>query len=613
MTIANPLAWALLLLAIPIILFFLLKVRFRKELIATMIFWQRVIEERRNRSLRRNLRYLISLLLALLFLSCLTAAVLDPALFATKDKRCVIIIDNSANMKALLAEEEPSRLDTAKEQATKRLNQLVTGQQIAILTANAEPQIVSGFTDHSNTLRRKLTEITGADLPSDLSAALHLAEQLIADSPDSPIYVYTGTAETADSRRQTADGRRQTAAEIISVGRSVDNLAITRFQPRRLPDSLADYEIFIEMINFGTETVETRLEIEREGELVDVLPLSLEPDVPVARIIRNASAAGGLLRATLTTPDLFPIDNTAVAFLSEQFVQRVLLYGQENFFLWHVLQVLPLTEVTVIETIPDVIPPDSVLVIHQSVPAALPSGNVLIIDPQNDCNLFRLGERVERPLATKVDTASPLVRHISPGLNFANARTMIPLSDNFNALIETADDFPLYWQFVSEGYRTLVLSADLNQGDFSLRTAFPILMSQALTYFRNTEELQRAYSTAEPVRLTLQTEKPQVILRSPSGREEFFPCQSGLVSLGRLGEVGVWTILEPESGRELLRIACNLFDAAESDLRLVSEVPVLSEEAQGTFFIRPIWFYLALLALLLTATEWWLYQRRWLE
>jgi len=611
MTIANPLAWGLLLLAIPIILFFLLKVRFRKEWITTTIFWNKVFEERRNRRLHRRWRYLISLLLALLFIACLTAAVLDPAMFAAQNSRHVLIIDNSASMNALLSESETSRLDAAKQQALKQLNQL-SGRQVALLSANIEPQIISGFTNHSGTLRQRLAEIPATDFPAGTHAALQLAEQLIEGSPDASIYIYTDSMEAADGRQQTA-AEAETAVKIFPMGESISNVALTRFQPRRLPERATDYEIFIEVINFGTETVETSLEIEREGTLVDILSLSLEPNVPVTRILRNTSAGGGLFRATLTNPDQFLTDNTAAAFLSEQYVQRILLYGEENFFLWHVLQALPLTEVRVIAAIPDVIPPDSVLVLHQTVPPILPLGNVLIIDPQNDSNLLTVGGLLERPMAATVNAESPLVRFIAPGLVFANARTLIPQTHNLFPLLATADEFPLYLQFVADEQRVLVLSADLNQGDFSLRTAFPILISQALSYFRNTEELQKAYSTAEPVRLTLPTEHPQVILRSPSGREAVFPCQNGVVSLGRLGETGIWTILEADTQRELAQIACNLFNAAESNFQSTAEMPVPSGAEAGTFFVRPIWFYLAFFALLLTAMEWFLYQRRWIE
>ena len=602
MTFPNPLAWGLLLLAVPIILFFFLKVRFRKEFVTTNIFWQQVFEERRIRKLYPRFRSFLSLLFALLFLAFLTAAVLDPIFSGSQNKRCVIIIDNSASMNALLPNAEISRLDSAKQQAAKRLRKLVAGQHIAMIAANVEPTIISGFTDHPSTLRHALSDISGTDFPADLPAAVQLAEQLIAEQSDAAIYVYTD-----------ADLPESEHIHLIHVGQPIDNLAITRFQPRRLPEHVGDYEIFIEAVNFGAETVETRLEIDCNDEIVDVLSLSLPPNEPIIKIVRNTSASGGLFRATLTDTDLFPTDNTAIAFLSEQFVQRILLYGEENYFLWHVLQAQPQTEIVIIETIPNSIPPDSVLVLHQTVSPVLPPGNVLIIDPQNDCDLFQVGDLLDRPMATTVDAKNALVQFIQPGLLFTGAKNITPRKTGFNVLAATAEEFPLYLQFVSDNQRTLVLSADLNQGDFSLRTAFPILTTQALTYFRNSEGLRKAYSTAESVTLTLQTEKPQIVLRSPSGRDEIFPCQSGVVSLGKLGECGVWTVLEPESGRELTQIACNLFNAVESNLRSVAEVPVQSEAEVGTWFSRPIWCVLALLALFLTSAEWFLYQRRWIE
>ena len=590
MTIVNPLAWGLLLLAIPIILFFLLKVRFRKELVSTMLFWQQVFEERRTRKLYSRLRFFLSLLLALLFLMLLTAAVLDLTFFATHNNRYVIIIDNSASMSALHAD-GTSRLNFAKKQAAKWLNQLAPSQRVAIVSANVTPQIIAGFTDHPGTLKRKLAKIPATDFPGDLPTAIRLAEQLIADTSDFPIFVYTNTGDL------------------------IDNLAITRFQPRRLPEHLADYEIFVEVVNFGTQTVQTRLEIDCEGKLVDVLPLSLEPNRPVTKIVRNTSSSGGLFRATFSNTDSFSMDNTAVAFLSEQFVQRILLYGKENFFLWHILQALPLTEIVLISEVPDSVPQDSVLVFYQTVPATLPSGNIMIIDPQNDCNLFRLEEQLVQPMVAKIDEENSLVRSVPTGLCLPGAKSIVPKTSHSRTLLETAEEFPLYLQFVSENQQALVLSADLNQGDFSLRTAFPILISQALAHFRNSEELQKAYSTAEPVRLTVQTNQSQVILRSPSGREEVFPCQKGLVSLDRLGECGVWSVFEPESDRTLARIACNLFNASESNLCIPNEAShKVPEMVRSTLLGRyPIRHYLALIALILTVAEWFFYQRRWID
>jgi hypothetical protein len=67
------------------------------------------------------------------------------------------------------------------------------------------------------------------------------------------------------------------------------------------------------------------------------------------------------------------------------------------------------------------------------------------------------------------------------------------------------------------------------------------------------------------------------------------------------------------SSGPLLEIACNLSNSTESDIRpaieLVSEKTTPSPVLSG-IGSRPIWFWLSLLALVLTSIEWWLYQRR---
>ncbi|MDR3234932.1 MAG: BatA domain-containing protein [Planctomycetaceae bacterium] len=50
----NPIAWGLLLLAVPIIVFYLLKVKLRREQVATAIFWQQIFEEQRTRRIWRR-------------------------------------------------------------------------------------------------------------------------------------------------------------------------------------------------------------------------------------------------------------------------------------------------------------------------------------------------------------------------------------------------------------------------------------------------------------------------------------------------------------------------------------------------------------------------------
>jgi len=246
MEFLSPMAGYLALLAVPIILFYILKVRLRQENVSTLIFWQQVFEERRTRSLWRQLRHLLSLLINLLFLSLLVAALLDPILTSQKkESRTVIIVDNSAGMNAIESG-NTTRLDLAKTELAAYLAGTEVGKQTAIITAGGDPQVVVGFTNHLGTLQKMLAEIKPTDNPTELGKAIELARHLTADEPDSVVLVYTDGCSTELDSYLTAEDVR-----FVPVGKPLDNVAVTQFQLRRSIGDAIGYEILVEAVNFG--------------------------------------------------------------------------------------------------------------------------------------------------------------------------------------------------------------------------------------------------------------------------------------------------------------------------------------------------------------------------
>ncbi len=626
----NPIAWWLFLLAVPIVLFYILKIRLRQEPVSTTIFWQQVFEERRSRSFWRQLRHLISLLLSLAFLGLLVSAVLDFVPDSQrKPARCVVIVDNSAGMNARSPSSSRSRLEQAKAELQRLLGTTEVARQTAVLTAGGQPRIVVGFTDHLGTLRRGVEAIPTTDYPTALGETIELARQLVVGEEDSTILVYTATGlpETTDI---PTDG-----VFFFPVGEPLDNMGITRFQPRRSLGDAVGYEVLAEVIHYGEKPARAELEIELGDRVVDVIPLTLEPGVPQTRIIRDATPLGGLLRARLNPvegapADPFPVDNEARAFLAERQTQRILVCGEEDFFLRKVLESQPNVTLLFPSEIPAVVPDDAVLVLHRTVPERIPRGNVLIVDPRSGCDMFDLGSPLAEmqipPIVAKEDGESPLMKFVHLlNLTVRGARSLVPKEpegkSGFTVLAETPEASPIFVHWQQPERSVVLLTADLTQGDLALRTAFPIMVSQALQQFRGSGgELEKAYDTREPVRLALKTDRGEVVLVSPSGFRQIFPVESGQVSLGTLPECGVWQILEPgqnaqDSEPVLVRIACNLASTEESNLRRAPEnFHVQSHDVAALRTgVRPIWFWLALFALGMTTLEWFLYQRRWVD
>src|SRR3954452_3370450 len=102
MNLANPLALAWAGLLIPVVVFYILKIRLRRVPVSTVIFWRQIFDEKKPRSLWQKLRHLLSLLVQLALLFLLVAALPEPyrASEAAAARRVILVVDNSASMSA---------------------------------------------------------------------------------------------------------------------------------------------------------------------------------------------------------------------------------------------------------------------------------------------------------------------------------------------------------------------------------------------------------------------------------------------------------------------------------------------------------------------------------
>ena len=100
---ADRFIW--LLAALPVIIFYVLKPRLRQKRVSTLLFWEQIFEEKRQRSLWQNLRHWLSLLMQLLFIGCLVFALVDPirSSLQNQGQELILIIDNSASMQAVVS------------------------------------------------------------------------------------------------------------------------------------------------------------------------------------------------------------------------------------------------------------------------------------------------------------------------------------------------------------------------------------------------------------------------------------------------------------------------------------------------------------------------------
>ena len=623
MSLVNPVALAWLALAVPIVVFYILKIRMRRVPVSTVMFWEQIFEEKQPRSIREQLRHLLSLLLQLVFLGLLVFALADP-LFSSQvrnQQRIVLVVDNSASMQSL--DGTRSRLEQAKLQAGHMIKSLRPRDELALVSAGNQAKVVCGLTGHQRTLRAAIDRIAPTDGPTHVDDAVKLGRQLLADHEKARIIVLSDGCFP-----QSPDMAADESVSLIPIGDSTDNVGITRFQVRRSLLDPTGYQVLAEVRNFGDEAIDCRLDMELGDQLIDVIPVQLEPRGEYSQVFEKTSVTGGILRASIDVDDRFSVDNEAIAILPIRKRIPVTLITEGNLFLENVFRANPLVDLTVAHDLPKE-HSSSVLVLHKTVPDVLPPGNVIVIHPQTSTDHWEIGEDIENPIVVTQEKDSDLMVHVQlQNVLMPEARAIRPTSE-VNVLVEAGDENPLYFSIDRPGGRAVVLSVNLDQGDLPLRTAFPIMVSNALTWFdRSGGELHEAESTG----MVVDIELPESLVIAESGEsfglflespdETLKPIAVGgeSIAIGPLDRCGVWTIQKRRLTRQgdswpgpvisSLSVACNLTNSVESDLHRPEFGTATESTQRAGFGGRPIWFYLVLIAWLLTGLEWFLYQRR---
>ena len=635
MTLGTPLALLLALIAIPIVIFYILKVRLRRVPVSTNLFWNQIFEEKPPKSLWQNLRYWLSLLAQLLILALLVLAIADPILsWQTKGaRRVVLIMDVSASMQAF--DKATTRFDSAKQAAQRVLDGVREQDQVAILTAGTQPEVVLGMGNHVPSLRRAINDLQPVDTPANLGSAVELADQLLGDAPNGQVIVFTDQA-TPKNTKPDNEPKKATAVEYRAFGSNASNVGITQFQTRRSMVDAVGYELLVEVRNASDQPIQCRLEIELDERPVDIFPLKLQPNETWSRTLEKTSLEGGALKASLSKFETdqgedrsknnkLDVDDIAWAILPDRVIQPVLIVSPGNLFLQKVFEANPLVRVTVQKEIPTAWPENTVVVLHKLIPDPLPSNPLFIIDPETNSSLFRVDGLIDSPLVTEQDKDSPLMTHVRlDNVMFPDTKKLTFLTQTAKPIASCVGGESLFATLSHGDKKAVVLGVNLEQSDLAFRTVFPILASNAIAWFSSQSgELSLAISGGDTARLNRS-------LSASAAPENLWLISPGLQvkrqsgsTAGPLKETGVWELFEWDAnenptaetlratGKLVDRYAVNLASSSETDLRNANEsdrAPMQTSIA--SWFSYPPWYYLAILIGSLLVLEWGMYQRR---
>ncbi|NTW02730.1 MAG: VWA domain-containing protein [Oscillochloris sp.] len=618
MSLISPLALLGAAIIGPIIVaMYLLKLRREERPVSSTFLWQKMVRDVEANAPWQKLRRSLLLLLQLLLLLLLVFALARP-FFQTQGisgRNLIIILDRSASMGA--SDETPSRLETAKAKASQLIDQMPDGGRATIIIAGGTMQVPAASTSDRRELREAIRTIQLANGGgSDLSQPLTLASALAAREQDSEIAIISDGNVTIPN-----DIRVPALVSYFPIGRDGENMAINEIS---LQPNQSSQTLFVQVTNYGTASVQRRLDIYLDGAIFNAYNLSLDPTGDQSIVVEIPPQVKAV-EARLDGTDSLAADDRAFAVSTLGDHLNVRLISTGNRFLETGLALLPGIQVTKAisstSTFTETTTQIPVTIIDGAAPATLPPGNLFFVGPLRSTDYFSVTGEIEFPILHSVSGSEPILSNVSLSeVSVLKAARIVPGS--WARVLVESNGTPILAVGERDGRRIAVLAFDLHHSDLPLQVAFPLLLSNLMTYLAPGSGTEAAQVLPDqPLALQIDSQISEVRVTRPDGTQassgtEAIQIRDGQAIYADTDALGIYTLEEVRAGAVVAtrRYAIN-FDSKEStimpqrDLTVPQTSGVQSTDTLARDGRQEIWRWLALAALLVLLIEWLVYQR----
>ncbi len=621
MSFLTPLALIAGLLAIPILLLYMLRLRRREVTVSSTFLWQQILQDREANTpwqkLRRNLLLFLQLLiLALLVFALARPYVIVPAVSAGQ---IALLLDASVSMNATDAPDS-TRFAEAQRLALDMVNTMNAGDVMTVIRVADQPEVLSPYTGDANALRAAIQNAEPSHASADWNAALTLAAAGSAGSADFNAVIISdggGMLNPSDDSIQlpAIPGDLQ----YIPVGTASSNVAISALATRALPGEPP--QLFTQITNYGNEDARVIFNLRVDGSLfaADEVTIPANGSIPLALDELPATfttiQAGVTLPTDATTTDYLADDNSAWAVNSTSGGRRALVMTEGNLFIEQVLRSLPGVEAfrgDINRGLP--IEQFDLYVFDGWLPATLPDADMLVINPPRSTPLFAVGAESQGTA-----TLNPRVRRDDPRMTFVDFSTVNILqfrqvTASWADTLISADGGALLLAGEQNSSQIAIITFDLRDSDLPLQITFPILMSALLDWFTPPSVINApdGLNVGDTLPITLPPGADAINVTYPDGTTRAVQgaaftdtATPGLYTVTALADVETIS-----TGQ----FAVNVFDAGESRISPRASIilgdTVVTTTVEEEIGQREFWSWLALGALLVLLIEWIAYHRR---
>jgi hypothetical protein len=565
---------------------FLLKVRPPRVRVPSLLFWTKVLDERREQTLWERIRRAVSLAVTVLIAAALALAFLRPvravrpAAGGRPATRMLIAVDSSWSMLARTRSGE-TRWQRALAEARRLAAGAAPGAEVAIATTG--DGLIEAPTSDLVVLDAAIDRLTpsgaGAGWPRIPGATVHL----ITDGATS----------------------RPIPSEVVvhSVYEPADNAGITAFDVRPSLDGSSDDVGYVEVSNFGAAQ-QVHVTITRGTASILHRRVDMGANQLLHEIIRLPRGRAADVRVHVEAPrDALALDDDAYAWIADARPLSVAVVGADTAWLAPWFRANP--DVTGAFSTPGTYKPggEDAVIFDRCAPSAGAAKPALYIAPPALPSLGLPAGPIEVKPKWAASEPHPILDGVDP-LTFSIERAHAARSNALTPVAQSAAGTPL----VSIGTapdrpRAVVLSFGPQDSNLAEAAAFPILMGNAVEWL--------AKASAGGTRRTGRTSFNASIVRveTPDGKEvPLLNLHGG--PLATLAVPGIYTA--QASGGAAAKFAVNVVDPDVSNLTRSA----LNANDSGAIAVasglaaRPWWMYLVVFAFLAAIVEWWTWLRR---
>ncbi len=614
MALLTPLFLALGLLAVPILILYMLKLRRQEVRVSSVLLWQLLLRDREANAPWQRLKRNLLLLLQLLLLALLVSALARPFLAVPTVARgtLIVLLDASASMNA--TDLQPTRFEAAKAGVHELIDGLAADSRMSLILVGRQPVVLVSASADKETLRNALNAATATHGPSDWEAAFALA----GGAARAGLLNETRIVIVSDGGLPRTLPPLPGDVRYVPLGVSADNLALDALSLRPTGDGP---QLFARLVNYGDADRAVILSLSRDGQFFSAQQVTVPARTSKDLILTDLPDAPAIYEAKLSAPgavegaplDSLPLDDTAWAVYQPPTSGRVLVISPGNIFLEQMLTALPgLQPFRASPTEP--LPEDPFdLYVYDSITETtpLPRAELLIINPLTS-TLFSVGETFTNTKLVRVAQNDRLTQFLDwSGVSVLQAkRVAVPV---WARVLVEAEGGPLVFAGETGGRRVAVLTFRLQDSDLPLQLAYPVLMSNLINYLAPAQTFSApdGLRPGETLLIKPRGGDAAIAIDDPSGVRFAAAATEAGVLFTNSDRLGVYTVVSNQA--VLGNFAVNLFNPAESDIRpaatiTVGRADIAATPRQETGQLE-IWPWLALAAFGLLLLEWWIYQR----